>query len=672
MDIAVHTGTTRHVPGTILASLSFSAGDEHACLLLHVSGDQRAGKTLEQEAASILQHSLLGTEGESWNRLDGALKELNGLFKGLLLAKSIDDVHAVVALLDREGALHVSHAGRGEAYLIRGGLASQITEFTKGKPVAAFIHISSGQLEDQDAVVLSTQRLLRAVTPAQLSEFARRGEGFLEQVQKSLEGEREEAALAAFTAGVPGSEPAPKSASATEARPRTSALLQRQKGRRGPSFDFSLGGIADAALHYVKKAGSSLKDIGTKAAPVLVTAGGKAGNQLEVVKEKFDTLVSDLKHPQRKRRAHLFILAGVLSAFLVIWLVVSLFTSTQRSKTRAELSALVQQIETDISTADNRHIAGDTDAANTILQRAEEYAKQVMNNDSRLFRVEAVDLLDKIRQKRESFNNISRVSPRLVVNLSSNTPTVSAQGLIGLGDGEFVAYDRQNTFRILLNKVDDPNKIAEDELILQGVNFPRFKTQVFMTTGNSIVEGSANQFTSMKTEDPAGWISGKDIETYLRFLYVLSPDRKQIYKYERLSNRYSAPVPYNVNGDLTGAIDMTVDGAVYVLKEGGTVVKLFRGETQPFALKHAPEDALATVTKLFKVSERNFYFLDPQKNRVIVATDGGESGESSYLRQYIVEGEQLGTLVDLYVDADESHLYLLDEKRLYVVDLAAR
>ncbi len=672
MDIAVHTGTTRHAPGTILASLSFSAGDEHACLLLHVDGDQRAGKTLEQEAASILQHSLLGSEGESWNRLDGALKELNGLFKGLLLSKSLQDVHAVVALLDREGALHVSHAGRGEAYLVRGGVASQITEFTKGKPVAAFIHISSGQLEDGDAVILSTQRLLRAVTPAQLTEYARRGEGFLEHVQKSLEGEKEEAALAALTAGVPGADLPAKAAPASDARPRASALPQRQRSRRAPALSFSLAGVADVALHYAKQAGSSLRDLGTKAAPALATAGGKAGTQFEAVKEKLDTLVSDLKHPQRKRRAHLFILAGVLSAFLVIWLVVSLFTSTQRSKTRAELSALVQQIEADISTANNRWIARDADSANTILARAEEYAKQVMNNESRLFRVEAVDLLDKIRQKREEINNISRVSPRLVVNLSSNTPTVSAQGLIGLGDGEFVAYDRQNTFRVLLNKVDDPNKIVEDDLILQGANFPRFKTQVFMTTGNSMIEGTANQFTAMKTEDPAGWITGKDIETYLRFLYVLSPDRKQIYKYERLSNRYSAPAPYNVNGDLTGAIDMTVDGAVYVLKEGGTVLKLFRGETQPFALKHAPEDALATATKVFKVPEKNFYFLDPEKNRVIVATDGGESGESSYLRQYILEGEQLGSLVDLYVDPDESHLYVLDEKRLYVVDLAAR
>lgn len=671
MDIAVHTGTTKHASGTILASLSFSAGDEHACLLLQLSGAERAGKTLEEEAASILQHSLLGTEGESWARLDGALKELNGLFKGLILSKAIDDVHAVVALLDRVGTLHVSHAGRGEVYLVRGGSASQITEFTKGKPIPGFIHISSGQLEDRDALVLSTQRLLRAVTPAQLTEFSRRGEGFLEEVKHALEGEKEEASLAAITVGAPFDDSAPPVVVEKELPSRTrGGARQRSRGSRMTAAGFSVAG----AMTILSRGGSMLIDVskklGVKSLPFLSSAGSKAGTRFESVRASFDSLVSDLKHPERKRRAHLFILAGVLSAFLVIWLLVSVFTSTQRSKTRAELSTLVQQIQTDITTADNRRIAGDTDAANTILVRAEETAKQVMNNESKLFRVEAVDLLDKIRQKREEINNISRVSPRVVVNLSSQNTGVTAQGLVGLGDGEFLAYDRQSTYRILLNKLDEPKRVAEDELILQGTNFARFNTQIFTTTGNSVVEASANQMLPMKTEDPAGWITGKDIETYLRYLYILAPDRKQIYKYERLTNRYSAPVPYNVNGDLTGAIDMTIDGPVYILKDGGALVKLFRGESQPLTLVHAPEDALKTATKIFKVPSQNFYFLDPTNARVIVASDGGDSGEATYLRQYILEGEQLGTLVDLYVDADETHLYVLDEKRLYVVDLA--
>jgi hypothetical protein len=176
----------------------------------------------------------------------------------------------------------------------------------------------------------------------------------------------------------------------------------------------------------------------------------------------------------------------------------------------------------------------------------------------------------------------------------------------------------------------------------------------------------------MKTEDPAGWITGKAIETYLRNLYVLSPENSQIYKYERLSNRYAPPVEYNVNGDLSGAIDMAIDGNVYVLKEGGQVVKLFRGETRPFTIRHLPEGVLDEATKVFKVQDGNLYFLVPSLSRVVIVTDGEASGESSYVKQYILEGDQVGELVDLYVDPEELRLYVLDAKRVYSIDLGTR
>ena len=102
------------------------------------------------------------------------------------------------------------------------------------------------------------------------------------------------------------------------------------------------------------------------------------------------------------------------------------------------------------------------------------------------------------------------------------------------------------------------------------------------------------------------------------------------------------------------------------------MLKLLRGETQPFVIRHAPDGTLKNATKMFKAPDSKFYFLDPVKNRVIVASDGGATGESSYVKQYILEGEQLGTLQDLYVDPEESHLYVLDEKRVYVVDLTTK
>ncbi len=162
----------------------------------------------------------------------------------------------------------------------------------------------------------------------------------------------------------------------------------------------------------------------------------------------------------------------------------------------------------------------------------------------------------------------------------------------------------------------------------------------------------------------------------LRVVYVLSPENKQIYKYERLAGKYSVPVEYNVNGDLTGAIDMTIDGSVFVIKDmpqGKSILKLFRGETQPFVIRGGPDDLLSNVTKIFKVVDRNIYLLDPVSRSVIVVSDGGATGEAAYVRKFVLEAaeDQDDTLQDLYVDADESQLFVLGEKRMYVIDLSA-
>lgn len=683
MDIVVRTGETKtHAAGTSLAALSFSSSrGEQACLLLHGEAKARNGKTLQDECTAIMRHSLLGTEGEAWNRLDGTLKELNGLLKGVIISGTIEDIHAIVTIVDDGGQLHVAAAGRAEAYLIRGGTASQITEYTKGKPVSAFVHISSGMLEPGDAVIFSTQRLLRALTPAQLSQHGHRGDGFLEEVIAALESEKEVAALA--TVHAQSDHAAVRAVSKEEPRSR-SGLTQRREIRRSRNLVLKmLQSVMDRILPLAQSAGKAGIAFGKRGSATTIGAG-----TIRSFLDHGKSFLADLKDPRRKRRAHLFLLAGAVGAFLAVWLAVSLATSSQRSKTRAELSELVTQITDELRTSDNRRLAGDIDGANQVLEGAEEKAKQVIGNTSGQFRTEALNLLDQIRSKREEINNIIRVPARVLVNLSSKNTNITAHGLIGIGEGEFLVYDRESGYRALLNRLDEPRRLVEDDLILQGVNFPRYKSQVFMTTGNSVIELSGNQITHMKTEDPAGWMTGKDVEAYLRYLYVLAPDKNQIFKYERLSNRYSAPVQYNINGDLAGAIDMAIDTSVYVLKEGGVILKLLRGEAQPFVIAHVPEGApiptantsgsaynvLNGVTKIFKVPGGNFYFLDPtkEKGRVIVATDSSATSESSYLKQYFLEGEQIGTLQDLYVDPEESRLYVLDEKRVYVVDLATR
>ncbi len=664
MRIHVSTGHSKALEGTYLMPILLGEEKgERVVLLLHTQGKDGGSGSLKEECESVLTHSVLEAEGNAYDRLESALKELNGLLKGFQLSDAISEIHAIVGLLETDGNFHLSHVGRAEAYLVRNGAATQITEYARGKQPVAFLHIVSGPLEPGDSVILSTQRLLRTVTPAQLAQTTLRSGSVLNQLVADLDSEKETACLAHIAVAADAVKLSPPS--------RASARTPISRNRSGPAR-YQRGG---------PRTGGIVGRLSAVSLPALVSLHRALHGAIVRLRESgsVSRFLSDLSDPHRKRRAHLLLLAGVVILFLVLWMFVQLSLSTQKSQTKGELAALIEQIESDIKLADNRELAGEAESANVFLKRAEDRARQIMGNESGLFRSDALNLLDRIRSKREEMNNIIRIPPRVAANLSSEKADVVAQGLIGISDGEFFVYDRQDVYRVLLNSVDKPSRLNTEELIVDGAPFLRFQSQVFLTTGNSLIEFVNGQATIMKTEDPGGWMTGADIETYLKYLYILSPEQKQIYKYEHLSGRFGPAAEYNVNGDLTGAIDMTITGPVYVLREiagqsigasGRTVTKLLRGEKQNFVIRNLPAGALDGTTKIFKSSANgNFYFLDPVGKRVIVATSDDDLGDALYLRQYILEGEQVGKLQSFYVDPEDTRLYVLDEKRLYVIEL---
>lgn len=650
-DLTIKTSKTKARRDTHLASRVLEAETgEQVIALMRIDGREKECDHLVHEWIHTVERTLVHSDEPVYERLEGALKELNGLLKAVQISDHIHEVNAILAIHSKNGVLHVSQAGRAEGYLSRGTSTSQVTERAAGRSHPQFLYISNGDLKGGDVVLLSTERVLRCMTLAQLTQAARNKSDLLETVRDSLESEKESAVLAILLPEGAVEKSVEKRSSIGEAIRRKVPTIggKRKKAarrrRKGSSISFDWINTNSLQKHF---------DVATK-----------------FLRKNLKKLQSDLQHPKRKRRAHLLLLAGTIVIFVGIWSGFQISTMGKRSQNRVDLKELVEKINTDIRTSENRQLMGDLESANSILNRAEEEARGVMQNDTGLYRADALDLLDRIREKRESINNIVRLTPTTVANLSGKNPSISARGLIGIERGRMIVYDRQNLYSIIVNAVDDPQRLDGENLILNGANFDRYGTTIFMTKENRLIELIEGQPTAMKTDDPAGWLTGTDIETYIRFLYVLSPQNNQILKYERLSNRYSTPSEYNVNGNLEGALDMTIDSDVYILKPEGEIVKLFRGEERNFVIRNLPIDALKSATKIFKPSDRgSFYFLDPEGGRVIVTRTDDDLGESLYLKQYVLEGEQLGTLQDLYVDEEETQLLILDEKRLYSVNL---
>jgi len=192
-------------------------------------------------------------------------------------------------------------------------------------------------------------------------------------------------------------------------------------------------------------------------------------------------------------------------------------------------------------------------------------------------------------------------------------------------------------------------------------------TIIFMTESGNMIEYTEEEFRLVENSDGT-WKRGVDMATYDNFLYLLSPNDNQIYKYTRQRDGYSAASEYNLSGELAGALSIAIDGNVYVLKEGGEIVKLFKGERQDLVIEDMMGIDISRASEIFTTPElNNMYLLDPDNSRVIIIQKEVDEGRARYKEQ--IKFEDADGLRGVYVNEDENSLYVTTKKSIVQVDI---
>ena len=109
-----------------------------------------------------------------------------------------------------------------------------------------------------------------------------------------------------------------------------------------------------------------------------------------------------------------------------------------------------------------------------------------------------------------------------------------------------------------------------------------------LTSEGSIVELRVDGSTRpMEVAGASEWQGPRALATYLGNLYVLDPGHKNIYKYVPSGDDYQhTPTDYiegSVDINWEQAVDMAIDGFVYLLFSDGSITKFAGGQRQPFA-----------------------------------------------------------------------------------------
>ena len=180
------------------------------------------------------------------------------------------------------------------------------------------------------------------------------------------------------------------------------------------------------------------------------------------------------------------------------------------------------------------------------------------------------------------------------------------------------------------------------------------------------------QLSSQLVGGQDGWRAPVALSTYDSNLYVLDPMANQIFRYS--SQRYTnAPDRWikQSDADLTKAVDLAIDGSIYVVHSDGRIQKYFGGETVAFTQTRIPRPLAHADALYFDVEEvvKYMYVVDASDERILQL-----DREGSFILQFQPALDQEGSfrqLAGVFVDETGGKLYYVAAGALYVTNIPA-
>ena len=353
-----------------------------------------------------------------------------------------------------------------------------------------------------------------------------------------------------------------------------------------------------------------------------------------------------------------------LIAILVLILGVSvLFTTWQQAKKAraAEFERLLGEATQSLDEAEgliglsNEQASVLITEAQADLDRARELSPDATGIDPLLER--STDLL----------NAIEKITPVGEENLKYdlNVQAQGAQGLAIAGTGSATVYvlegTREAVFSIDLSKeLPSATELGEGEisgakeLVVEGEYlYLRGATHVYRLKIKGRAVDEPISFDRIKKADALG--------TYLGNIYLLVPGEEQIYKFWNLPGGYASARNWLTGAvPMTGVVDMTIDGEIWLLQSDGQIIRLAAGEQVPFSISNLSTPLKEPIKIFTQIGMENLYVLDRGENRIVVLDKSG-----NFLGQF--KGDFLSGATDLWVSSNGKNIFVLAGAKIYQI-----
>lgn len=220
-------------------------------------------------------------------------------------------------------------------------------------------------------------------------------------------------------------------------------------------------------------------------------------------------------------------------------------------------------------------------------------------------------------------------------------------------EGETIVKDTVKPKKVSVEKT---SLLAVEQNTKNGLAFTQDEKHVYVVTDKKIIQVSKKdgEKKTLMTNDNS-WKKTVGISVYNGNLYLLDQG-DNILKYVVGSDGFGKGTYFSNPPDLTKAVSMSIDSAVYLLFSDGTVNKYLRGEKESFSLKGL-NTSLSHPTKIVTNADLDsIYILDPQNSRIVTLNKQG-AFQNEYVAGVLKQAEDFEV-----TDAGKTILVLSNNK----------
>jgi len=188
------------------------------------------------------------------------------------------------------------------------------------------------------------------------------------------------------------------------------------------------------------------------------------------------------------------------------------------------------------------------------------------------------------------------------------------------------------------------------------------KIVVFTEKGIAEVD-TKNKSVSIKINKDEEWKEVVGLASFNGNLYLLDKGASDIWRYLASGEGYGTRKSWFVGSppDFSGAISMTIDGAVWVL-EKDKISKFNLSQPESFSLTKMPE-SFDNPTKIYtSIDDQNLYVLDKGRGKIYEIAKNGE-----YKASYVWEGIKEAS--DLVAVESAKKIFLLSGTKIYEIGM---